>query len=149
MRYPTVDQEVAHILELQPGALLAKVDVAHAFRNISQYVLRKISQTFTEFRDGKPRISAENSGTCDMYCTCTFYRAEGDETFEGDTADSVTVMPCKTCTVKATHTHTHTYIQTRPHVLAPTRFKCSLHAHLDFIHIVGRRPLPPSTISGD
>ena len=34
VRYPTVDQAIARIVELRPGALLAKVDVAHAFRNI-------------------------------------------------------------------------------------------------------------------
>ena len=34
LRYPTVDQAVAHILRVGQGAVLAKVDVAHAFRNI-------------------------------------------------------------------------------------------------------------------
>lgn len=34
VRYPTVDQGVTLILELQPGALLVKVGVAHAFQNI-------------------------------------------------------------------------------------------------------------------
>ena len=34
LRYPTVDQAVAHILQVGQGAVLAKVDVAHAFRNI-------------------------------------------------------------------------------------------------------------------
>ena len=29
-----VDQAIAHILGLRPGAMLAKVDIAHAFRNI-------------------------------------------------------------------------------------------------------------------
>ena len=32
--YPTVDQAVAHILQVGQGVVLAKVDVAHAFRNI-------------------------------------------------------------------------------------------------------------------
>ena len=34
VQYPTVDQAIAHILGLRPGAMLAKVDIAHAFRNI-------------------------------------------------------------------------------------------------------------------
>lgn len=34
VQYPTVNQAIAHILSFQPGAMLAKVDVAHAFRNI-------------------------------------------------------------------------------------------------------------------
>ena len=34
LRYPTVDQAVAHILQVGQGAVLAKVDVAHAFHNI-------------------------------------------------------------------------------------------------------------------
>ena len=34
VRYPTVDQAVAHILGLQPGAMLAKADMVHTFRNI-------------------------------------------------------------------------------------------------------------------
>lgn len=34
LQYPTIDQAVEHILRLKPGALLAKVDIAHAFRNI-------------------------------------------------------------------------------------------------------------------
>lgn len=34
LQYPTVDHAVERILQFPPGALLAKVDVAHAFRNI-------------------------------------------------------------------------------------------------------------------
>ena len=34
LRYATVDQAIAHILQLGRGALLAKVDVGHAYRNI-------------------------------------------------------------------------------------------------------------------
>ena len=34
VRYSTVDQAIARILEVGQGAMLAKVDVAHAFRNI-------------------------------------------------------------------------------------------------------------------
>ena len=34
VQYPTVDQAITHILGLRPGAMLAKVDIAHAFRNI-------------------------------------------------------------------------------------------------------------------
>lgn len=34
MQFPTIDQAVEHILQLKPGALLAKVDIAQAFRNI-------------------------------------------------------------------------------------------------------------------
>ena len=37
VQYPTVDQAVARVLNLQPGALLAKPDVAHAFQNIPVY----------------------------------------------------------------------------------------------------------------
>ena len=32
--YPTVDQAIAHIMQLGQGAMLAKLDMAHAFRNI-------------------------------------------------------------------------------------------------------------------
>ena len=34
LRYATVDQAIAHILQLGGGALLAKVDAEHAYRNI-------------------------------------------------------------------------------------------------------------------
>ena len=34
LRYPTVDQAVAYILQVSQGAVLAKVDVAHVFHNI-------------------------------------------------------------------------------------------------------------------
>ena len=34
LQYPTIDQAVQRMLQFPPGALLAKVDVAHAFRNI-------------------------------------------------------------------------------------------------------------------
>ena len=34
VQYPVVDQAIACILDLLPGAMLAKVDVAHAFWNI-------------------------------------------------------------------------------------------------------------------
>ena len=34
VQYPNVDQAIAHIMGLRPGAMLAKVDIAHAFRNI-------------------------------------------------------------------------------------------------------------------
>lgn len=34
LHYPTVDQAIARILQFPTGALLVKVDIAHAFRNI-------------------------------------------------------------------------------------------------------------------
>ena len=34
LRYATVDQAITHILQLGSGALLAKVDIEHAYRNI-------------------------------------------------------------------------------------------------------------------
>ena len=34
LHYPTVDEAIGHILTLGKGALLAKVDIKHAYRNI-------------------------------------------------------------------------------------------------------------------